>query len=168
MTKTSKNSRKLAIGLFCLAVVLVFLFKQSSFMQTYSLGIDPSNERCLPEVHLTVLKRIAPVSVRSGDLVFFKPDSHFTWVKTAYILKRVAGIEGDHLVIKGDRVSINGKLLVSGFPLAKFYRGVDFSRDEIIPKGELFLVGTHPLSDDSRYWGYEHLSNIEGTAHAIF
>ena len=137
-------------------------------MQTYSLGIDPSYERCLPDVHLTLLKRIAPTSVSHGELVFFKPDSHFTWVKTAFILKRVAGMEGDHLVIQDDRVSINGKLIVSGFPLAKFYSGIEFSRDELIPKGELFLVGTHPLSDDSRYWGYEHLANIEGTAHAIF
>ena len=137
-------------------------------MQIYSLGIDPSFERCLPNVHLTLLKKIAPIRVERGDLVFFKPDAHFTWVKTDYILKKVAGVEGDHLVIKDDKVFINEEEIARGSPLTNLYKGVEFKRDEIIPKGELFLYGTHPLSDDSRYWGFESITHLEGLAYEIF
>ena len=164
----SKRSQKVPIGLFCLAVLIVFTVKCSPLMQTYSLGVDPSFERCLPEIHLTLLKRAPSPAVHRGDLVFFKPDAHFTWVKRDYILKKVAGIEGDHLVIKNDKILINDQEIVHGFPLALYYKRVVFTRDEIIPKGEIFLYGTHAFSDDSRYWGFESIANLEGTAYVVF
>ncbi len=164
----SKKSQKLPVVLFCLSALIVFTVKCSPLMHTYSLGVDPSFERCLPEIHLTLLKRISPTAVHRGDLVFFQPDTHFTWVKRDYILKKVAGIEGDHLLIKNDNILINGQEIAHGFPLAAYYKRAVFTRDEIIPKGEIFLYGTHPFSDDSRYWGFEPIANLEGTAYVVF
>ena len=149
-------------------MLLTLWIRNTPWMQTYSLGIDPSFERCLPDVHLTLLKKIPPTRVQRGDLVFFKPGAHFIWVKTDYILKKVAGVEGDHLVIKDNKVFINEREIARGFPLAQLYKGVEFKRDEIIPKGAIFLYGTHPLSDDSRYWGFESVAHLDGQAYEIF
>jgi len=38
----------------------------------------------------------------------------------------------------------------------------------MIPEGQFFVVGTHPGSYDSRYWGFINEKNIIGTAYPIY
>ena len=33
-----------------------------------------------------------------------------------------------------------------------------------MPAGKVFVIGTHPNSDDSRYWGYLEVKSLEGVA----
>lgn len=111
-----------------------------------------------------------PGEVHRGDLLFWRPDGALAGFKEQYILKMVAGTPGDHLTIRAGRVFINGKQVVQGFPLAASY-GRDqraFERDEVVPPNAYFMVGVHPNSNDSRYWGYLDARKVSGYAYRLF
>ncbi len=83
-----------------------------------------------------------------GEVIVFKypvdPDKDF--------VKRIVGLGGESLSIKGNNVYINGKLLnepylKQGIPMQDF-------GPVTIPNGTLFVMGDNrPDSRDSRYWG---------------
>ncbi|MGR9587095.1 signal peptidase I [Pandoraea sputorum] len=135
-----------------------------------SFGYDPQAEQCLPDLHLALLVHHSPASVNTGDLLFWKPSGALSAFKEEFILKQVAGVPGDHLSVRGGEVRINGKPVVSGFPLASLYHrdAKDFERDEVIPQGKYFLMGVHPMSNDSRYWGYLDARDVVGFAYRLF
>lgn len=136
----------------------------------FTIGFDPQSERCLPNLHLALLVHVHPAEIHDGDLLFWKPSGALAGFKEHFILKAVAGVPGDRLVIHGGRVEINGKTVVTGFPLAPYYHRAekDFERDEVIPQGEFFMIGVHPLSNDSRYWGFLRADQIAGFAYRLF
>lgn len=140
-----------------------------TLFQKYTFAIDPNNEKCLENVHFSVLEKTPPKELAHGDYVFFKPDAKLDWVKEPYIMKKVGGIPGDHLLIKDGTILINGVEIAKGTPLRDiYYQHLSLDRNETIPPGKLFLYGTHPLSDDSRYWGYEEIAALEGKAYVLF
>ena len=85
--------------------------------------------------------------------------------KTSYI-KRIIGVEGDHIEIKDDKVYLNGKLLKEDYlrenvPTNMGVYGV-FS-DITVPKGYVFVMGDNrEHSTDSRCFGCIPVSKIEG------
>ncbi|WP_246179780.1 signal peptidase I [Pandoraea aquatica] len=135
-----------------------------------SFGFDPQEERCLPDLHLALLVHHAPTKVKDGDLLFWSPSGSLSGFKEKFILKQVAGVPGDRITIRGEEVRINGKTVVRGFPLAKAYHreAKEFERDEIIPDGKYFLIGVHPMSNDSRYWGFLDAGSVVGFAYKLF
>jgi len=149
-----------------LALMLIYWFGLP-----FTFAFDPNAEQCLPDLHLALLTRQKPAAIADGDLLYWKPSGALSYVKTQYVLKMVAGKPGDHLVIRDGAVAINGKTVVSGFPLAEefYHRNArQLEKDEIIPAGKFFLIGTHPLSDDSRYWGYLDKSAVVGSGYKVF
>jgi conjugal transfer pilin signal peptidase TrbI len=146
-------------------LMIVFLFWAKL---PIAFGFDPNEEKCLPDLHLTLMVFGQPQAVHDGELVFWKPKpgSALAYVKQEVVMKVVAGIPGDHLQVAGDRILINGRLVTTGLALAGLYHRApaDLQRDEIIPRGKLFVVGLHPHSDDSRYWGYLDQSALGGHA----
>jgi len=148
-------------------LLIVFLYWSTP---PVSLVFDPNKEQCLPELHLGLMFHSAPSSVKAGDLVFWRPFGPLSYIRQQFVIKRVAGVAGDHLVIRNEEVSVNGVRVVSGLPLKGFYKreAIDFERDERIPSGKVFVIGTHPHSDDSRYWGYLEQTVLEGTASVVF
>ena len=157
----------LALCAFIAVVIVLLHFER----MPYAFAYDPNEERCLPDLHLALLiKNKSPTGIVNGDLVFWKPADALTYVTQEFVVKQVAGIAGDRLAIKGDQVTINGSLVVTGLPLSSLYSQAikDFERNEIIPVGKVFMIGTHPLSNDSRYWGYLNIAAIEGMAYKIY
>lgn len=138
----------------------------------FSFGYDPNEDRCLPDVHLSLLIHHAPSEIHDGDMLFFaRPQGILGYVREEYVMKVVAGVPGDRIVIKDGDVKINGKLAVKGFALAVPYYhhpAQFYEKDEVIPKGKLFMIGTNPLSDDSRYWGYLDVGYVRGNGYKIF
>lgn len=165
--KKSSSERGKFLTFFLAVLLLVFCFWSKPM---FTLGFDPQSERCLPDLHLALLVHKAPHAVHDGDLLFWKPSGALAGFKEQFILKLVAGVPGDHVTIKDGTVQINGKTVVSGFPLARFYHRSekDFDRDEVIPPGRFFLVGLHPMSNDSRYWGYLDADKVSGFAYKLF
>lgn len=150
-----------------LSLVLIYWFGLP-----VSIGYDPQVERCLPDVRLSLLVHQAPSDIHDGDmLVFSKSKDILNYLTTDYAMKIVAGVPGDHLAIRNSKVFVNGKEVASGFPLAEtFYHHSSsfYDKEETIPVGKLFMIGTHPLSDDSRYWGYLDRSDVRGIGYKIF
>lgn len=134
------------------------------------VGIDPHEDSCLPDMHVALMIRKDVRSAEKGDLLFWKPQGALSHVKQTYVLKQVAGIAGDHLVVKGEKVFINGQIVAEGMPLLdkSKVKPEQFERDEVIPAGMVFMRGTHPRSNDSRYWGYLPLAQATGKAWEVF
>lgn len=155
----------LFVGLTC-AVALYFGSGKSYISLTY----DPHEVNCLPELHLALLVHSRPDSVAHGDYLFWKASGSLSYVKETFVLKRVAGIPGDKLVIKDGRVLINDIQVAQGFDNAILYKKVarDFERSETIPANSYFVIGTADLSNDSRYWGYLSHEEVLGRAHRIY
>jgi conjugal transfer pilin signal peptidase TrbI len=166
LQQVKNQRRKFAAFLFGL-LLIVFGFWSKPVI---SIGFDPQSERCLPDLHVALLVHKAPHMVHDGDLLFWKPSGALAGFKESYILKEVAGVPGDRVTIRDGKVQINGTTVVKGLPLAHFYHKTakEFDRDEVIPSGEFFLVGLHPLSNDSRYWGYLDARSVSGYAYKLF
>ena len=136
-----------------------------------SIGIDPHQEHCLTHFHAGLLIKIPPQHISRNELVIFKPFGALSYVRQPYVMKEVAGVPGDRLVISNGMVTINGHVVVSGMPLLGYYHQISvasLNRNETIPAHHYFVIGDHPRSDDSRYWGYLQEPQILGHAIAIY
>lgn len=155
------------VGLACIAAL--YVGHGRSFV---SFAYDPHEVNCLPELHLALLVHKQPAKVEHGDYLFWKASAidALSYVKESYVLKRVAGVPGDALKIRGEQVFINDKLVAEGLEDAVLYkrRPADFERDEVIPPGRYFVVGTARMSNDSRYWGYLSHDAVVGHAYRIY
>jgi conjugal transfer pilin signal peptidase TrbI len=97
------------------------------------------------------------------------------YVNGTWVVKIVAGMPGDHVQVSESGVAINGSRwgglvhLRAGERLWRMGRRVkDVVRDEHIPQGRLWMMGTHPRSYDSRYWGYISNEQVVGRAIPIW
>lgn len=165
--KAVGKDRLFFIALFLTALLLADSFW---FKPLITVGVDPQKERCLPDLHAALMIHRPPHTVHDGDLLFWKPQGALAGFREHFILKEVAGVPGDRLTIASGKVMINGKQVVEGFPLARYYHkpADSFERSEVIPPGKVFVIGTHPLSNDSRYWGYLDANKVSGFAYRIF
>ena len=151
----------------CAALLIVFFFWSKP---PYTLAFDPNAEKCLPDLHLALLHHGAVRSVRAGQLVFFKPSGALSYIGQEFVLKLIAAGPGDRVSVDVDGVRINGKVMAAGLPLAGVYqkRPEAFIKSYVVPDGKYFVMGTHPNSDDSRYWGLLDVGDIAGTATKLF
>jgi conjugal transfer pilin signal peptidase TrbI len=156
-----------SFGALCLGAI--YFGHGRSFV---SLAYDPHEEHCLPELHLALLVHKQPNAVGRGDYLFWKASSiaALSYVQEPYVIKRVAGVPGDKLSIRGDKVYINEQLVVEGLEDAVLYKRhpSEFQRTEVIPPKNYFVIGTARMSNDSRYWGYLRHESIAGTGYRVF
>lgn len=129
-----------------------------------------------------------------GDLVLFRYPEKMNTVH----IKRVLGLPGDHIFIKGKQIYLNDKPLplesqnkepysdISGVDYMTFMREtngtssydimyaqtLDTNKEIgplVVPPGEVFLIGDNrDASDDSRYWGPVPMGLIDGKAKGIW
>jgi len=160
---------KLAIGVGVVCALSIYLGHGRSFV---SLSHDPHEVNCLPELHLALLVHHQPDKVERGDYLFWKASaiSALSYVGEDFVLKRVAGVPGDTLSIRGEKVFINERLVAEGLENAVLYKSPasSFQRTEVIPPGRYFVVGTARMSNDSRYWGYLPHASIVGKGYRIY
>ncbi len=126
-----------------------------------------------------VLDRLLPPArIKRGDLVVF----HYPVDPSLHLVKRVVGLPGDRVRLRGGRVLVNGRALAEpyafysptlpngfrdDFPsLLEADPSVDLrwwielrqivsGGDVIVPAGEYFVLGDNRNdSEDSRYWGF--------------
>ena len=110
--------------------------------------------------------------VQRGDvIVFIFPED-----RSKDFIKRVVGIAGDTVEIRGKKVFLNGKQIED--PHAHF-EGDDpqnvlpASRDDFgpsrVPENQLFVMGDNrDRSYDSRFWGFVNLDDVRGKAFLIY
>jgi conjugal transfer pilin signal peptidase TrbI len=134
----------------------------------YSIAFTRQAENCLPG-RVALLEKVIPTEIHEGDFVLFRPFSLIANITEPWVSKVVKGMPGDHLEISDGIIKINGFMQDGTLLAAPLFQKkiVDYDVDEIIPPGKYFVMGSHPFSIDSRYWGYLDRSQILGKAHII-
>jgi signal peptidase I len=119
-----------------------------------------------------------------GDIVVFNPTAQLEKenYKDAFI-KRVIGVPGDRVDVKGGKVYINGKVLSEKYldePPAKDWSTTDpYASDEqykvpwpkngVVPQGQYLVLGDNRNNSyDSHYWGFVPKDKIVGRATVRF
>lgn len=99
---------------------------------------------------------------RLDIVIFYAPDLE----KTPYI-KRIIGLPGDHVEIKGGQVFINGTVLEEPYLAEKME--VEEPMEFDVPENHYFMMGDNRNeSYDSRYWDHPFVEKDQIIAKAIF
>ena len=106
---------------------------------------------------------------RLGDVIVFP------YPKNPQIdyIKRVVGLPGDVLEIRGKQLFRNGEPVQEDYIVHSSPQvvpgGRDFMRPTTVPPGKLFVMGDNrDDSQDSRYWGFVDKSTVYGRAFVIY
>ena len=151
--------RRLAIEVvivFGLAVPLA-LGLHTFVTQVYAIS-GSSMEPTLHSGERVVIDKITSsfTDLDAGDMVIFASPVD----PTRNLVKRVIGVEGDRIVLRGDRVYRNGDPLDETYAL----RGLYHQDDEFtVPAGHIFVLGDNrPQSKDSRHFGTVDSKSVRG------
>ncbi|TCK93282.1 signal peptidase I [Natranaerovirga hydrolytica] len=100
--------------------------------------------------------------VKSQDIIVLNMDIND---HNHRVVKRVIGIEGDHIIIKEGDVFKNGEKLDESYIIGETKGEVDI----IVGKDHVFVLGDNrPLSKDSRNYGSIHIDEIIGKVIKVF
>ena len=195
MTTVAKTSeyRKSTIREYfesiCVAVILA-LFVRTFVVQAFKIPTGSMENNLLVGDHLLVNKmvfaptlstleqKLLPIDpVKRGDILVFK----FPEDPTRDFIKRVIGMPGDTLELKGKTIYINGKpldepyvrfLFPDDLPPGVSLAGTDPRRKYgpvTVPQDMFFMMGDNrDNSEDSRFWGFMPRSYIKGKALFVY
>jgi type IV secretory pathway protease TraF len=151
---TSKNNRFEAL---CLTLLLLPFF--ALVFLNIGLRYDRQPVRCL-SASLYFLNRLA--FPQKGDFAELDGDylarasERNRYMQGLFVGKQVVGVSGDVVDVNADGAYVNGTLVAKGLGLADiwFHQSPSyFYKHYVIPEHRVFVVATHPYSNDSRYWG---------------
>jgi signal peptidase I len=151
--------------------LIIFLVIQTFVAQPYKVEQGSMEHSLEPDQYVLVDKltpRIGPYL--RGDIVVFAPPPGFERAGGAPFIKRVIGVAGDTVEVKGGAVFVNGTELVEPYLFAEApgepSEPTTASRGSwTVPAGELFLLGDHrAVSEDSRTFGTVPISSVIGRA----
>jgi signal peptidase I len=109
-----------------------------------------------------------------GDIVIFRenPESPCRQGRRAFLVKRMIGLPGDHVVVDADgNVLVNDALLDQGFitnlPDGRVGPNTRVT-DVVVPEGQYFVLGDNRVNScDSRIYGTVPFMSIAGRATAV-
>ena len=103
-------------------------------------------------------------SYQRGDIIVFRPPD----APELDYIKRVVGLPGERILVRGTNVSINGKKLREPWAVWRDRGARDFGPFRV-PEGTLFLMGDNrDNSRDSRFFGPVPMGNIFGRAYKLY
>jgi signal peptidase I len=111
-------------------------------------------------------------TVERGDIVVFRSPEN----PNRDYIKRVVGLPGEEVSIKGGTIVVEGRTLDEPYILyqqANRWGGWNSARDnwgpEVIPESHYFVLGDNRAnSRDSRVWGFLHSGKVRGRAFIIY
>jgi signal peptidase I len=158
-------------------VVQAFTIPSGSMMDTLLVGDYILVNKFLygPEVPLTDLRMPGLREPQRGDIIVFK----YPQDEKRDFIKRVVGIPGDQIVIRGRDVFVNGQRLQESYVKhtsppsshgGQAYCGYAYGCEStVVPAGAYFVMGDNrDNSQDSRYWGFVRREKIKGKAFLIY
>lgn len=143
-------------------IVQAFKIPSGSMLPTFQIGD-----------HILVNKFIYRFTAPDrGDVIVFK----FPQDEGRDFIKRVIGLPGEAIEIRGKQVFINGKPLEEPYAIhldAQIIGNPHSPRDHFetvkVPEGQLFVMGDNrDHSMDSRFWGFLDLKKVKGKAFVIY
>jgi conjugal transfer pilin signal peptidase TrbI len=168
----ARSARWWGIGLAKASVALAIVYAPLGwFSGHYRIVYDSiKGANCLPySVFLVDLRDHA--TDRGAYIAFVTRQMEPFYANGTLAVKQIAAVPGDRVQVGAEGVAINGRLqgallhLRKGERLWRMGRRiVDVERDELVPQGHLWMMGTNPRSYDSRYWGYIENEQIVGRA----
>jgi signal peptidase I len=145
---------------------VVFLGIQVFVAQPFRIQQESMEPTVRPDQYVLVDKLTPRLTgYARGDIVVFQPPSTWADPGTEFI-KRIVGLPGERLALRGGAVYVDGRLL------AEPYLGAGLRTDAIgseqawtVPPGEVFVMGDNrPDSADSRVFGPVPIASITGRA----
>lgn len=104
---------------------------------------------------------------KRGDVVVFR---HPQTPDIAYV-KRLIGLPGERVAIRGGTVFIDGQALVEPYVLDRpeqRHPATTEMEERLVPEGAFFMLGDNRNnSNDSRYWGMVPAGNLVGKAKKV-
>jgi signal peptidase I len=152
--------------------VLIFLGIQTFVAQPYKVQQQSMETTLEPDQYVLVDKltpRWAPYS--RGDIIVFEPPESWQSGGGVPFIKRIIGLPGDTVELRGGRVYVNGIKLEE--PYIYKDNGVPQTTDPqlggssrwVVPTGELLVMGDHRQdSADSRSFGPIEIAKVVGRA----
>lgn len=126
------------------------------------VAITPSLEH-----RVFFLTGVGQADFREGEYLLFK--KRLDKAGTDRLLKKVGCSGGQRLSVENGEYRCEGKYL--GRALAKNSRGellLPFIFNGPVPTGSLFMIGSHPRSHDSRYFGFIHADTVLNKAYPLW
>jgi signal peptidase I len=155
------KNKLLRAGVYTLvAGVLSFLLLTASykiFSRFYTLWFMTSNSD-YAEVVVCTVKTVPLSEFKRGDFVGFyyqgREFPQYGLKKGTFVVKQIWGFPGDELKVD-QQVYINGELRGTVLKTDRWGNPVPHLHfNGKIPEGKIFVMGAHPRSFDSRYYGF--------------
>lgn len=140
----------------------------------YRIGRDPQIIRSLGDYTTFLVDRHQTEVTRDGIIAFRSQGLDPYFDDGTLMAKKVVGLPGDEIRVDASHLTpgvwVEGMRVISGF-MHQDNLGLsdeDLHRDQVIPPGHFFVIGTTPQSYDSRYWGYIETDQIVGSVKPLF
>jgi signal peptidase I len=157
-------------------VVQAFTIPSGSMMDTLLVGDYILVNKFLygPELPFTDAHLPGLRAPQRGDIIVFK----YPQDEKRDFIKRIIGIPGDTVQVRGNQVLVNGKPLDEPYVkvgAARPHLGAQFCgyafacEPTVVPPQSYFVMGDNrDNSQDSRYWGFVKRDKIKGKAFLIY
>ena len=143
-----------------MAVVLFLLLNAAtSRVRVYNISMQPT----LHEGNLLVVNKLAYKlgEPKRGDIIVF----HYQGTVTEDYIKRVIGLPGDTVDVRGGIVRVNGQAITEPY-IAEL---PGYTGTWKVPEGELFVLGDNRNhSSDSHDWGFVEQEWVVGRAIIVY
>jgi signal peptidase I len=170
-------------AVIALVAIVLALVIQAYVVKPYRIPSPSMNDTLLPGDRVLVNRLVYHFrDVRRGDIIVFHYPVDTRWV----FIKRVVGLPGDTLQVKGGLLYVNGRQLSE--PYIRKVNGVpettepgqpaagttmapawSLSKPYTVPAGNCFVMGDNRTqSDDSRTWGPVPAKDLIGRAFFVY
>lgn len=147
--------------------LIILLYALYYLHNRYSIGIDEQKVRCLYPYKIFIIDKHSKLPIRN-EIYAFKAMGMEPYHKVGTVaVKQVVGVPGDIVKVTPSITTINGIPVGPGSSeLAdKLKKPAEFfSTEYALDEEEYFVMGWHPKSFDSRYWGSVYQDQLIGTA----
>jgi len=143
-----------------LAVVLYFAIDSVvALVRVENISMEPT---LMPGQFILVNKLSSKLNdINRGDIIVF----HYPIDPREDYIKRVIGIPGDTIEVRGNMVYVNGNAIKEPYIAAE----PSYNGSWLVPVSELFVLGDNRnQSSDSHAWGFVPWANIVGKALIIY